>query len=267
MKKFGIIALDVLRPRPIALEKFLKCSHEIKCWRSESLRPPAGLYSIMPTPDTNRLLITSAVLTGLTPLIPIPIVDDVAYTQLMRQMTARLAASCEIELSELEIATLSDARGGSCLPGCLGTIIVYPLRKLFRKIFFFLEWKRAVDTVSRTYYHGYLLDVALREGYLKSRKSEELRAAVDRVLLRLDTRFIERAVKSVFRNSKNVLRGAGDLLASKFSSRRGKSEKVASDQEEQQIEGVVAQLQSAFATLPAEHFAKLEEELKRELSL
>ena len=229
--------------------------------------PDRLFYSIMLTPDNNRLLITSAVLTGLTPLIPIPFVDDVAYTQLMRQMTARLAASREIELSDAEIGALSDARGGSCLPGCLGTIIVYPLRKLFRKIFFFLEWKRAVDTVSRTYYQGYLLDVALREGYLKAGGSEELRAAIDRVLLRLDTRLIERAVKSVFRNSKNILRGTVDLLASRFSSRRDKSENIVPDQEAGQVEGIVAQLQSAFSKLPAEHFAKLEEELKREFSL
>jgi hypothetical protein len=216
----------------------------------------------MATPDNNRLLITSAVLTGLTPLIPLPLVDDAAYTRLMRRMTSQLATAHGVELSNEQIRVLSDAPGGGCLPGCLGSVLLYPLGKLFRKLFFFLEWKRAVDIVSHTYYHGYLLNAALREGYLETHGAMAVRAATDRVLRRVDTRLIERAVRSVFRKSQRVLRNTARL----WQSAGAPDADSAEEQKAQQVGGIVGQLQQAFARLPAEHFERLETELRQELS-
>jgi hypothetical protein len=144
--------------------------------------------------DRQHLLVTHAVLAGLTPLVPVPWVDDQLYLYALRSMVQRLGAAHGKKLPSDDIEVLIAQTGRGCALGCLGSVLVYPIKKVLRKLFFFLEWKRAVDTISHTYYRGYLLDAALAEGWLDKHGAARLRAAIDTVLAGTNTSLVSRAV-------------------------------------------------------------------------
>src|ERR1044072_3901696 len=88
-----------------------------------------------------RGLVTHAVLVGLTPLIPVPLLDDEVKNYFRRRMVRALAASAGRALDEKELDALPSEAERGCLTGCLFTVIVYPLKAIFRKVFYFLEIK------------------------------------------------------------------------------------------------------------------------------
>ena len=223
-----------------------------------------------------RQIILHSVLAGLTPLIPVPFVDDLVKAYFKRRLVRKLALSHSQFINDQDLQTLADDADSGCLQGCLTTIVVYPLKAIFRKIFFFLEWKRAVDIVSHTYYQGFLLDAALGERWIAPagiRRAEEVRAAMDTVLLQLNTSLIDRAVKGIFRQSKAALKSAAQLLHNRLQRLRRKpsQEQVTQavegleDQEERQLEGVIGQLQNAINEMPDEHFERLKVQLAQAL--
>jgi hypothetical protein len=224
-----------------------------------------------------RLIVTHAVLTGLTPLIPIPVLDDLVKTYFQRRMVRQLAALHGYAMGPGDIEILADERGSGCLMGCLGTTLALPLKLIFRKVFFFLEWKRAVDTVSRNFYHGYLIDCALDRrwcGPLGPKAVPEVRAAIDAVLNRFDTRLLEHAVHATFRQSKAVLKSAARLLERSLRAVVGTNRQqveraieLVEPVEEREIAGVVGQLESAIGGLPQDHFERLKADLRAALGL
>lgn len=229
----------------------------------DAAAPPEGA--------SRKLLVTHAVLVGLTPLIPIPVVDDLVKSHLLRRMVRALASGRGHRLSPEEVEALTAERGGGCLGGCLGQVVLYPLKKIFRKIFFFLEWKRAADLTSRTYHYGYLIDHALRpraDGarLIERKPAAEVGAAIDAVCREAPIKPLESAVGATFRGSKNVLAGAAKILERALRRRgtprpdpRAVAEAVESveSEEERQIEGVTRGLQGAIANIPEEHFRLL----------
>lgn len=226
-----------------------------------------------PTPEgaSRKLLVTHAVLVGLTPLIPVPVVDDLVKSHLLRRMVRELAAGRGGRLSHEEVEALTTERGDGCLGGCLGQALLYPLKKVFRKVFFFLEWKRAADLTSRTYHHGYLIDHALApradgSRLIELKSAAEIGAAIDAVCREAPVKPLESAVGATFRGSKNVLVGAAGILERALRRRgaprpdpRAVAEAVESveTEEERQIEGVTRGLQGAIANIPDEHFRAL----------
>src|SRR5919201_2781678 len=113
------------------------------------------------TEGGQRGLVAHAVLVGLTPLIPVPVVDDLAKNYFRRRLVRRLAAASGRGLTEAELGALLSEPGGGCVRGCLGAVLIYPLKAVFRKVFYFLEWKRAVDLASRTYHFGYIVNYSM----------------------------------------------------------------------------------------------------------
>ena len=228
----------------------------------------------IPANSHSNLLVTHALLTGLTPLVPIPFVDDQIYAHFMRSLVRRMGALHMRPLTDDEVAVLAAQPARGCALGCLGSVLLYPLKKVLRKVFFFLELKRAVDTISHTYYQGYLIEVALAEGRLDAHDVVKVRAAIDAVLARTNTSLVTRAISGVINQSKGILQGAGALLTVYLSGTKaapGRDEvaqAAASVQEEEEAKlgGLASQLQRAIATLPAEHFQKLRQELSAELA-
>ncbi len=158
-----------------------------------------------------RTITMHAVLIGLTPLIPVPFVDDVVKGYFQRRLVRTLAAAHGRELSAEDVATLTEDRGGGCLKGCLGQVFIFPLKMIFRKVFFFLEWKRAVDLTSHSYHQGYLLDYSLREGWLAAhtphaKSSMEVRNAIEEVCRDAPIKPVESAIKISFNQSKSMLK-------------------------------------------------------------
>ncbi|HEV2862728.1 MAG TPA: hypothetical protein VGX48_17060 [Pyrinomonadaceae bacterium] len=225
-------------------------------------------------------LATYAVLVGLTPLIPVPFVDDVAKSYFRRRLVRQLASSNGRALSAEELDALSKEEDGGCARGCLTAVLVYPLKKIFRKVFFFLEWKRAADLTSQTYHFGYLIDHALRRGadgrtLLDVRPAADVGAAVAAVVREAPIKPVEGAVSATFSQSRKILRGGADLLGSSLRrlTRRAPPEQVAEaikevePQEQRELQPVVTRLQRSIAAVPEEHFARLRSQLLARLGL
>ncbi len=225
-----------------------------------------------------RTLVTHAVLTGLTPLIPVPLVDDLVKSYFRRRLVRSLAASAGRSLSEEELGGLTAEREGGCLRGCAVSVLVYPLKAVFRKVFYFLEWKRAADTTSRTYHFGYLVGHALRAradgpSPLDLRGARAVGEAIDAVCREAPIKPLEAAVGSTFRKSKGVLRGAAALLAGSLRRAPARPAEVAAavervePEEERELDPVVTRLQRSIASVPEEHFRTLRRSLDARLGL
>ena len=226
--------------------------------------------------DNQNLIITHSILIGVTPLIPIPLADDLARTYLQRRLVRKIIASAGLQLEEATIQTLADDRGEGCLWGCLVSITLGLAKAVFRKVFFFLEWKRAVDLVSRTYYHGYLVDVVFTNGwYARTRTPAEVRAAIDEVCRTAPIKPLEHAVKLTFGQSKSLLKSAARAMQRNVRRVFRKStpaeveqaiEKM-EQQKEQEIERMAASLRRGISAIPEEHFRRLREQLALRLGV
>jgi hypothetical protein len=214
----------------------------------------------------------------LTPLIPIPVLDDLAKNYFRKRLVRSMAATHGRDLSEEELNALASEREGGCLRGCLSAALVYPLKAVFRKVFYFLEWKRAVDLTSRTYHFGYLVSYATtrRDGgpsLLDTRGAREVNDAIQAVCREAPIKPLEGAVGGTFRQSRRVLRAAAALLAGSLRRLAGRArpEHVAEaiervePEEEREIEPVVTRLQRSIAAVPEDHFRALRARLDARL--
>ena len=228
--------------------------------------------------ERQRSLVTYAVLAGLTPLIPIPLLDDLAKNYFRKRLVRSVAADAGRRLSEEELGALSAEQERGCVTGCLITALVYPLKAVFRKLFYFLEWKRATDLTSRTYHFGYLVGHALRRrggggaSLLDAYGARAVGEAVEAVCREAPIKPLESAVGGTFRKSKNVLRAAAALLSRSLRRKPPRPEHVAAaiesvePEEERELRPVVTRLQRSLASVPEEHFRSLRENLEARLS-
>jgi hypothetical protein len=227
-----------------------------------------------------RGLVTHAVLVGLTPLIPIPIVDDLVKNYFRKRLLRSLAAATGRVLVEEELDALAAEHERGCLQGCFVAVLVYPLKAIFRKLFYFLEWKRAVDLTSRTYHFGYLAGYAMRRraggaSALDLRGARATGEAIQAVCREASIKPLEGAVGGTFRQSRRVLSGAAALLANSLRRLAGRArpEQVAEavervePEEERELEPVVTRLQRSIASVPEEHFRTLRQRLDARLGL
>lgn len=225
----------------------------------------------MPTseePNTQRRIVAHAVLVGLTPLIPVPFLDDVVKEYFLRRLMRSLGEARDTALSEEDVHALADDPGGCLGCGCMAKILLLPIRKLIRKILIFLEWKRAIDLVSITYHRGYLVDYALEQGWLGPEGQHsglDVRAAIDAVIAEIGVKPVERVVSSTFSTSKGAVRAAAKTLAEAV---RGLGERPSSDEvmdvleaieprEEKNLSGVIDVLRRGLSGLPKEHYQQL----------
>src|SRR5438105_4839061 len=227
-----------------------------------------------------RSLVTHAVLAGLTPLIPVPVVDDLAKNYFRKRLVRRLAAANSRSLSDGELSALVKERERGCVRGCLAAALVYPLKAVFRKVFYFLEWKRAVDLASRTYHFGYLVGYAMhpRTGgasLIDLCGAAAVGEAVQAVCREAPIKPVEAAVAGTFRGSRRGLRAAANLLERSLRrlTGRARAEEVAEaieqvePQEERELDPVVTRLQRSIASVPEEHFRRLRAQLDARLRL
>ena len=227
--------------------------------------------------NDQQTLLTYSVLTALTPLIPVPLVDDIAKSYFRRQLVRALAANHNLALDEQALRILADeARSGSVL-GMVGNVATYPVRKVFRKVFYILEIKRAVDTLSHTYYHGFLVASAFEDKLsapVGPHAPAAVRAAIDEVLNQTDTSMVNRAARGAFNQSKTALSGAVSILTNRLKGVSGNAQAeeveraVAASEsaEKQQVQVITERLQALIGDIPREHFEQLREKLAASLN-
>jgi hypothetical protein len=221
-------------------------------------------------------IITYSVLVGLSPLVPVPFVDDWLINYFRRRMVRSLASSNGLEFSDETISILADDRDKKgCLWGCLSSVVFYPLKKIFRKIFYFLEWKRAVDLTSHTYHFGYLLNYALRDGFIKSdaKSLEDIRTSLDDVCNDTPIKPVESVVSGTFRQTKGLIFSGVEILEKTFRNLKKKPTEddisVAAakveEEEKEQLEGITNSLGKAISNIPEEHFKMMREKFSAKM--
>lgn len=151
-----------------------------------------------------------ALLIALSPLIPIPFVDSHVETVLRRRLVRRMAEEQGVTIESPEIRVLADMPGSGCL-GLLFSVLLWPIKKILRVVFFFLSAKAMADTFSEVVHRGLMLSEALDAGLLPG-KEAEVRAAMDGALERVDTRVLEVSLTTAFRESRSALGGVADAV-------------------------------------------------------
>jgi hypothetical protein len=236
--------------------------------------------------NRQRTLLLYALLTGLTPLIPVPFADDLAKGHLRRRLVHLLAQAHDLNLSGNTVEALArEPGGGGCLlGGCLGQVLLYPLKKIFRKVFFFLEWKRTIDLTSHTYHWGYLLDYAFQEGLVElpgsgqnNPRVDDLRTAIEKACQDVPLQPVERAVSATLRQSRAVLLSAANKIGMRLrgvATGRAEEQQAVSEAmgpmgpaQNEQVRGVAALLQQRIASMvPEEHFHQLRQRFRTHLA-
>ena len=163
-------------------------------------------------------IITHAVLIGLTPLIPLPVLDDVVKSFFYKRLVRSLATSYKLSLSANEVNVLAEDRGQGLLKGCLVGTLEYIVKRLIRKLTIVLEWRRAIDIVTHAYYVGYLMDYAFQQGWYMPgdvQQAARLRSAIETARRNANTVLVKRIVQSSFNQSRTViLRSAQEVSRS-----------------------------------------------------
>ncbi|AKQ66978.1 hypothetical protein A176_003890 [Myxococcus hansupus] len=156
-----------------------------------------------------------AVVSGLTPLIPVPFLDDYALRQARESMVLTLLSEHDLPkkparaVEMLAGSHIGRTAGGRLLSSLKG-LALFPVRKVFRKVFFVLWVKDCVDVASSALHHGYLLNHALERGDLKAdelegAQPEKIHDAIVAACAELDPRPINQALRRLFAGSRLLM--------------------------------------------------------------
>lgn len=139
----------------------------------------------MDTVERSRSLpiIFSTLLVGLSPLIPIPVVDDLVTAALCRWRVKYLAAQYGLTLTKEEIKTLADLQQVGCVGGAIQRTLGYAIRAFFQNLLFWLEAGRVANLLAQSYYDGVLLDYAFAEGLYKLGSPAEAQRLRDNIMI------------------------------------------------------------------------------------
>ncbi|MCO5169707.1 MAG: hypothetical protein M9894_25495 [Planctomycetes bacterium] len=109
----------------------------------------------------------AALFTAAAVLVPLPLVDDLLVRRSRAHLVATLLRAHGRDVDPARLAPLWQGRG--CLDRCLGLpfkLLLWPLKKLLRTVFFFLGIRAAALDVGRTLALGRAVDRRLRAGHL-----------------------------------------------------------------------------------------------------
>ncbi len=147
-----------------------------------------------------------ALLIGLTALIPVPLLDTGVENWLRRRMVRTLAKRHDVTLDDEAIATLGNAASGGCF-GCVWSVLLWPVRKILKTVLFVFQIKTIADTASELVHRGLMLEEAIEMGWLPG-DADRVRLAMDKALVHIDTRLVERQLRGVFQDHTNDLNRA-----------------------------------------------------------
>lgn len=202
-------------------------------------------------------------LASLTPLIPLPLLDDWAERWVERRLVRETLKLEGFVAQDWHVEVLSwDGQVGQAR-GCFFPLVVsvrivlYVLKKIFRKLLVFLLVKDCVDRFSRIFHHGYLLHVAFERGVIDSRalaggdRLIEVREAMLATCEAVDPRLLNQLIRRVLMKSRRALLGAARLFGRLLSNERKKAEPAAPTNsamldEQEALRGVVEQMSGAL---------------------
>jgi len=118
----------------------------------------------------------AALLVGLCPLIPIPLLDGIVASAIKRRLYGDLADERGVTLAKADLKILSSE--GFSLVGCLWAIVIWPIKKLVKYVLFFLMVKECFDWATDCIHRAQMIGVALDKGALPQR-ADDVRAAME----------------------------------------------------------------------------------------
>jgi hypothetical protein len=131
-----------------------------------------------------------ALLTTLCALIPVPFLDTWAENRVRRTLVRRIAAGHGKELPDEAVRTVADLPSGGCF-GMIKAALWWPVKKLLKTIATVFLVKGLADGASEVMHRALMVHHALEAGLLPD-EAERVRAAMDRALEHVDTRWFER---------------------------------------------------------------------------
>lgn len=171
-----------------------------------------------PIPGWLYGLMYRGVQAGLCQVIPLPFVDDWAEGKVRKWMVREILPAPS---SADVVRILSGAdEGRGLLAGAARAVVLKPLKWIFRKTFFVLSIKKAVDIAADVFHQGYLLRHARERGLLDTgdpvEAARRVRAATLAVSDELDPGPVKQILKRAFTQSPGVVRDAAVALAGKL---------------------------------------------------
>ena len=169
-----------------------------------------------PAPWRSTLVLYST-LAGMCKLIPLPFIDDIIQGVVIRRMLNQLLAHHNCEADSVALDRLTRERTG-CPLGCLYSLVLYPIKKILKKVLFFLSFKDFVDESSKWFHRGYLVQFAAQSALLTARElSDEHRLwpvalAIEETCAETDTTQFMELLQRVFSGSQASLRHAARQL-------------------------------------------------------
>ena len=211
----------------------------------------ALLYELLA--DRDRL--TTVVLVGASAMIPVPFLDDFAKGYLERRLFRIGAERENFSLSSDEADRLvQEPPSGCCLTGCLGKALIYPIKRLIRKLLFFLEIKRAVDQSTNALAESWLFSLALRRGLWAPggdpAQADLMRQTIEKTCAAHGVKPLELAISGAFQGAKGTLFN----FANRFIGKGGESK--------EELLATVDQ----FKKDEADQISKLTQKLQKEIS-
>lgn len=225
-----------------------------------------------PAPAGFRGVALSALLAGLCPLIPLPLVDQWALTLVRRRAVGDVLRAAGLAPTWMQVRILAGEQPGrrGCLPGVVAWAVAktlfYVLTKLFRTFVFVLTLHEAVRRTAELFSEAYLLRHAAGIGAAAAALAEgdpgawRLRAAVATATREVDPSPVLRTVNAALAGSWGLLRRGARRLARALRRRRAAAtaEAVPVAEEADLLGGVVDRLTEAL-WLQGDYRRRLEE--------
>jgi hypothetical protein len=225
-----------------------------------------------------------SILIGAALFVPIPFLDEKLATFLWKHMVADLAKSHNRTLTKDQVIVFSYQSRFTLSEGCL-FLVGQLLKAIFQTVFFFLEWRRAIQVATDAYYSGYLLNELFAYEGFDPAKASQYAVAMQKAKQGVNTKLVQGVFRSHFRSGKGVLTSVAKWLSSitvgyaKDSWARRKKKNTEGATEEQMenffemhksrfqtlLKDLIASMQAGIGNLPKEHFDELRERLFAEL--
>jgi hypothetical protein len=230
-------------------------------------------------------VIYHSVLIGAALFVPIPFLDEKLAIFLWKHMVVDLAKSHNKTLTKDQIVALSYQSRLGISDGCL-FLLWRIFKEFFQEIFFFLEWRKAINLATDAYYSGYLLNELFAYEGFDPAKSGQYAIAMQKAKQGVNMKLVQGVFRANFRSGKGVLTSVAKWLSSitvgyaKDSWARRRNRKNAEAASEQQMENffemhksrfqellkdLITSLQSGIGNLPKGHFDDLRSKLFEEL--
>ncbi|HYO58942.1 hypothetical protein [Archangium sp.] len=170
-----------------------------------------------PVPPQVQRVALYAVASGLTPLIPVPFLDEYALRRVRERMVRSILREHSFSAPDRTVTVLAGLhpREGSHLQQYASKAALFSLRFTWRKAYTRLAtalWvKDCVDMASLSLHHGYLLQHALDRGDLDARTlstedaPRRVHSAIDAACKELDARPVNQALRRLFAGSRLLL--------------------------------------------------------------